>query len=236
MRIAKAIAAALLIAATAAPAVAAWQDQVNDFDRDRLGKLEQSRTYGLMRAEGASPVQLGAIHEVLDPAGGPISARELEGEWQCRQMKLGGLAPAMVYSWFNCRVRQTRYGLYFEKYTGTERMSGYLEPFDGGRLVLMGAISAGDQRPKPYSGGNAGFGNVSTSSDVVGVVSAIGPGHARIEFPFPVIESDFDVMEMRRGGGGSAAERRELHERYNPGLRGQAFEGPDPYWNGREPN
>lgn len=206
MRLVKTISAAAfcaVMASIAAPAVAAWQDELNDFDRARLGLLDQSRDKGLAKAARGSQNDLATIRGVLGPSGGPISGRELEGDWLCRQMKLGGMAPSIVYTWFNCRVRQTRYGLYFEKHTGTELMSGYLEPYENGRMVLMGAITVGEQRPKPYSGGNVGAGAIKTSNDAVGIVSSMGPGHARIGVPFPVIESDFDVMELRRGGGAS---------------------------------
>lgn len=225
MRFVKTLLAAVALT-IAAPAFAAWQDELNDFDRARLGLLDQSRDKGLAKAARGSQSDLATIRSVLGPSGGPISGRELEGDWQCRQMKLGGMAPSIVYTWFNCRVRQTRYGLYFEKYSGTEKMAGYLESYDGGRMVLMGAISVGDQRPRPYSGGNAGAGALRTSSDVVGIVSSMGPGRARIEFPFPVIESDFDVMELRRGGGTAYSPR--ARERSNELRRG------DPY--GDEPD
>ena len=231
MRIVKTLYAAALLASIAAPALAAWQDEVNDYDRARLSVLEQSREKGLAKAARGAPSDLNAIRSVLDSAGGPVSGRELVGDWQCRQMKLGGMAPSIVYDWFRCRVRETRYGLYFEKYTGTELLSGYLETYEGGRMVLMGAITVGEQRPRPYSGGNAGAGSRSTSSDVIGVVSSIGPGRMRIEFPAPVIESDFDVMELRRGGGGpsggAAAYRPRIDERRD-GARGGYPYGDEP--------
>ena len=50
-------------------------------------------------------------------AHGDVSERELIGTWRCRTMKLGGISPAVVYSWFRCRMRHTRNGLFFEKLT-----------------------------------------------------------------------------------------------------------------------
>ena len=85
-----------------------------------------------------------------------------------------------------------------EKVTGTERIAGYLEPFDGERVLLMGALTVKKERQKPFSGGNEGVGAPTTSSDAVGIISSTGRGRARIEFPYPTIESDFDVMELRR--------------------------------------
>ena len=199
MRQIEAVLVSVLLSLLAGPASAQWQKQVTPYDENRLLHLEESRAEGLRQAErGGAKKDLDAIHQVLDPQGRPISAHELMGTWRCRQMKLGGLAPSIVYDWFTCRVRETRSGLYFEKVSGTERISGYVEAFDGGRLLLMGALTVKTERPKPFSGGNFGVGAPTTSSDAVGIISATGPGRARIEFPYPTIESDFDVMELRR--------------------------------------
>jgi hypothetical protein len=199
MRNRKALFVAAILGLNATPALAQWQDQVNAYDRDRLYRLEDSKAQGVIAAERGAPRRdLAIIHAVLDPAARPISGRELLGNWRCRQMKLGGLAPEIIYDWFRCRVRNTRNGLYFEKVTGTERISGYLEPYDGGRVLLMGELTVKKQRPKPYSGGNIGAGAATTSGDAVGVISRTGRGRARIEFPFPTIESVFDVMELKR--------------------------------------
>lgn len=112
-------------------------------------------------------------------------------------MKLGGLEPAIVYGWQNCRFRNTPNGLYFEKLTGTQRFSGYADP-DGDRFILLAGMSVRDEGQNPYSGGGTGFGAIATPNDYVGVVSSIGPNRARIEFPLPVIESVFDVIELQR--------------------------------------
>lgn len=197
MRLATLLLAAAMLAG-AVPAHAGWQDEISSYDRGRLLRLDQSRNEGLEEAARAAPADRAAIHEALDPPGGPISERALLGTWRCRQMKLGGLAPAIVYTWFTCRVRQTRNGLFFEKLTGTERYSGYLDPYENGRFVLLGSLSVGHAPRPPYSGGTRGIGAETTPSDVVGVVMSAGPGHVRIELPYPVIESTFDVIEMRR--------------------------------------
>jgi uncharacterized protein DUF4893 len=190
---------AVLFAALAGPAFATWQNEVNSYDQSRLLRLGDSRADGLREAERGAPRRdLDAIHGALGPQGGPISGRALLGTWQCRQMKLGGLTPSIVYDWFTCRVRETRNGLYFEKVTGTEKISGYLEDYENGRMLLLGAITVKKERSKPYSGANIGAGAETTSSDAVGVVSSAGRSRARIEFPYPNIESDFDVMELKR--------------------------------------
>lgn len=190
--------AAFLVAGTAAPALADWQQEISSYDRGRLANFDQARAAGLGEADaGASPIDRNAIHGVLDPQSRPISAQELAGNWRCRLMKLGGLEPAIVYGWQNCRFRNTPNGLYFEKLTGTQRFSGYADP-DGDRFILLAGMSVRDEGQNPYSGGGTGFGAIATPNDYVGVVSSIGPNRARIEFPLPVIESVFDVIELQR--------------------------------------
>jgi hypothetical protein len=49
-----------------------------------------------------------------------------------------------------------------------------------------------------YSGNGASVGVPATPDDAVGVMTSIGPGHARVEFPYPVQESTFDVLELKR--------------------------------------
>jgi hypothetical protein len=189
----------VLIAATAAPALAGWENDVSPYDRQRLANLDRSRAEALAEAEaGGNRRDLAAIRGALGGPRGDISAAELKGTWRCRNLKVGGMTPTKVYAWFRCRVRQTRDGLFFEKLGGAWRVSGYLARYDGRGWVLLGAISNGNERQVPYSGGTQGGGSPVTSNDAVGVVTRAGRGRARIEFPEPIVESRFDILELRR--------------------------------------
>jgi len=191
-------AAVLLLIGSAAPSFAGWQDNITSYDRQRLADLDQARALGLSAADaGASPEDRNAAHGVLDAVAGPISAQELTGDWRCRLMKLGGLEPAIVYTWHNCRFTSTSKGLFFEKLSGTQRFSGYADA-DGVRMILLAGTSVRDEKQRPYSGGSEGFGASATPNDHVGVISSVGDRRARIELPLPVIESLFDVIELQR--------------------------------------
>lgn len=189
----------LLIAATTVPALAGWENDVSPFDRHRLSRLDASRAEALAEAEaGGNAADLRAIRAALAGGRQDISERELAGTWRCRNLKLGGMTPSKVYSWFTCRVRQTRQGLFFEKLGGAWRVAGYLSRYNGQGWVVLGAVTVGNERQKPYSGGTEGVGSPVTSNDAVGVITKAGRGRARIEFPDPVIESRFDILEMKR--------------------------------------
>ena len=198
MRTQFAIAGALM-ALVALPALAGWEQDISAFDRQRLSRIDESRQKALTEAQaGGSASDLTAINGALAGGRGGVSQSELTGNWRCRSMKLGGIAPSIVYGWHRCRVKHTAQGLFFEKITGTQRISGYLDAYDGGGWVLLGAITVNNERQRPYSGGAPGAGTQVTSNDAIGLISKAGPGHLRIEFPYPAIESHFEIIEMRR--------------------------------------
>lgn len=188
-----AIAFAISISATAA--YAGWQDQASQFDQQRLSKLDEARAKGL--AEAAKGGDMAAIHEALDPAPVPVPPGALAGEWRCRTIKLGGMAPSVVYRWFKCRITDNEKGLFLEKLTGTQRMNGVLYD-DSKGFVYLGATSAMHEPPHAYPGNGASAGAKVTPDDQIGLFTASSAKEARVEFPYPVQESTFDILELRR--------------------------------------
>ena len=188
------LATALVFCVTAADA--GWQEDATPFDANRLSKLDESRAKGLAEAQAGSDMT--TIHAVLDPAPEATGEGALAGKWRCRTIKLGGLTPDVVYSWFNCRISHRDGGLFFEKITGSQRVAGMLYPREEGGYVLLGATSVGNEPPHRYSGNHGSAGAEATPDDAVGVLSSLGANRARIEFPYPVQESTFDVIELKR--------------------------------------
>ncbi|HUB84621.1 MAG TPA: DUF4893 domain-containing protein [Rhizomicrobium sp.] len=181
-----------LFAATAAEA--GWQDVASQYDQKRLMMLQESRAEGLQQAQAGR--DMGAINEVLGPQGRPIE--NLSGMWRCRQMKLGGMTPSRVYDWFNCRISDRGGHLYFQKLNGSTRTAGYLYPNGDGTYVYLGAVSVVGEPVHAYSGSGASVGEGSTPDDQIGLLVGLGGGHARIELPYPMQESTFDVIELKR--------------------------------------
>jgi hypothetical protein len=188
--------AALAIVVAQSAAYAGWQDEASPYDVHRLERIDEARAQGL--AEAQSGRDFTVIRGVLDRAAGPIPASALQGHWRCRTMKLGGMTPDVVYSWFNCRVTERAGGLFFEKDNGTQRFLGRLYPHESGGYVLLGAASVKGEPWHRYSGNEATAGAAATPDDTIGLLSATGPSSARIEFPYPVQESTFDVIELKR--------------------------------------
>jgi len=188
-------AAMLLFALLTTPALAGWQDQVTPADQQRLSRLEEARQRGMSEAQSGR--DMGAINQALGAPSHGAGAGEFAGTWRCRQLKLGGATPSIVYKWFTCRISNRGGHLYFAKVTGTQKTQGWLYP-DGDTFVYLGASSARGEPPHAYSGNGASLGASQTPDDQIGRLSMIGAGHARLEMPFPVQESTFDVIELRR--------------------------------------
>jgi hypothetical protein len=179
------IAAAILVPVTAQ---AGWQDEASSFDQSRLARLDEARSRS--RAEAGD---VPAAHETV---GAARVRGSLTGTWRCRTIKLGGMTPSLVYSWFRCRVTRQGETLRFEKVSGTQRMGGTLYP-EGDGYVYLGASWVKGEAPHRYSGNGASVGAHATPDDQIGMLTTTSHG-AILEMPYPVQESVMDVVELRR--------------------------------------
>jgi hypothetical protein len=192
--------ASLLFVSTAANA--GWQEKASRFDAQRLSRLDESRAKGLAEASrGAPAADLAVIRSVLDAPAVDASSSPLGGLWRCRTIKLGGITPDVVYGWFRCRISLKGGAPYFEKLAGSQRTSGFLYP-EGGGFVYLGAsyVTAygPPEKPPHYSGTGAAVGAPATPDDQIGLLSLLSDGRARLELPYPLQESTFDVIELKR--------------------------------------
>ncbi len=177
-------------------AEAGWQDEASPYDVKRLSQLDEAKSRGLSAAQSGPDAAL--VHAVLDAAPVSVSQAALTGNWRCRTIKLGGMTPDIVYSWFRCRIGARDGAFTFAKISGTQRLNATLYPSELGGYVLLGALSVKAEPVHRYSGNGASAGAQATPDDVIGLLVATGPSSARIEFPYPVQESLFDVIEMKR--------------------------------------
>lgn len=178
------------LAALSVPVAASadWRGIASEFDQARLSRLDEARQQGMAEAG-----DIGAVREAM---GAPVTGGSVEGDWRCRTIKMGGMSSSMVYSWYRCRITDRGGALFFEKISGTQRMAGMLYP-DAGGYVYLGASWVKGEAPHRYSGGGASVGADATPDDQVGMLFRT-EGGARIEMPFPLQESTFDVIELKR--------------------------------------
>jgi hypothetical protein len=113
-------------------------------------------------------------------------------------IKLGGMTPEIIYSWFSCRISDRDGQLTFAKITGSQRTEGTLYSDASGGFVYLGASSVKGEPVHHYSGAGAAAGAQATPDDQIGLLSATGANTARLELPYPVQESTFDVIELKR--------------------------------------
>jgi hypothetical protein len=180
-------------------ASAGWREDASPADVQRLDRLTEARAKGLLEAQDAKPSDVAAAKSILQA--GPVSSGRIAGAWKCRTLKLGGVTPAVVYGWFTCRISDRSGRLFFEKLGGSQRTSGYLYP-DAGGYVYLGAsyvhYNGANEKPPQYSGTGASAGAAQTPDDQIGLLSLTYDGRARLELPYPVQESTFDVIELKR--------------------------------------
>lgn len=196
------ILAACLSPAPAPAALAgepAWRDVVSDYDAERLGGMNTAYLQALSAVlEGAAVEDRLAFDQATTPAVA-IDADGAEGRWRCRVMKLGGLLPLVVYDWFDCRITRQGGLLRFEKLSGSQRTNGLIYPDAADRMIYLGAKTYGyETTTRRYSGPDGALRDTPDNRDTPGVLHQRGPDHLTIGFPRPVVESIYDILELRR--------------------------------------
>jgi hypothetical protein len=166
------LAAGLLLSplAFAEEAAIVWPAAVNAADQQRLSALDGEVKQVLDQLQQSEDETtrneaLNFYRIVLeDPE--PLPDAALTGNWKCRSVQVG---PEALYGYpnFKCSVRQTPKGLFLEKISGSQRISGYLQRLDDKQLVFVGGASVNDDPQVGYSGLEQA---AARESDVVGVV------------------------------------------------------------------
>lgn len=178
-----------------------WRSQASELDRDKLDRYEDAVTKGMMESRVAGE-EHGAYNEltsIMEGTLAPAHPERLKGQWNCRTIKAGGpFAGFVVYGWFRCEIVEKDGRLFFEKLTGSQRMSGFLYERDEKSWVLLAAPNEGHSGPiRDYSGPEGGVTDPQLM-DEPAVAALLEDGRARIVFPWPELESTFNVLEMKR--------------------------------------
>lgn len=160
-------------------------------DAARLDAYVRMRAKALKqaRANGASS-EISSLNAIDRRRKRSFEDFDLSGKWQCRTIKVGGLAPLVIYDWFQCRVSDDGAGWMLEKLTGSQRTRGRFFTDGDTRLIYLGSFFVKGDEPKPYGSGR--------ESDQVAFVFRDGEAGWRMEFPAPERESLLDILELRR--------------------------------------
>jgi hypothetical protein len=204
--------AVVLTLAGAAPVAAAkptsWQENATAADRKRLARLWEAWTHALaeVEASGETPalqalgpvavpdpatMNANAADRVATPAKGPLPQ---PGVYACRKIRLGQQdsktkAPRVQSGEVRpCRITMQDGTLWFEQDVGASRLGGRLFP-DGDRLVFLGTTALpGEMGMMPYA--------ADPERNAVGALRALGPAHWRLELPWPVWQSNLDLIDI----------------------------------------
>ena len=188
------VACASVFAAAPASADGAFPKMLSEVDRQRLDEYQDVRriTLDYVRKHGsAADVKL--VDGVMAGEAAKLAPAKMAGDWRCRVIKLSQKPdlPIIAYSDFKCRITDDGAGLSLQKLTGSQRTNGTFYDTNDKKLAYVGALSLGDTKRVTRYGENQ-------ESNDVGYLIPLSAKRMRLELPSPMVESDFDVLELRR--------------------------------------
>ena len=166
-----------------------WQEVVTDTDAARLANMPETRAAALREAEASREFpQIAALVDAPTQFG---TVDQFVGTWRCRTIKIGGLLPLTIYSYFDCTIRRDGDRLVLEKTTGSQRFTGeFYASAIPGEFVYVGASNFGTDPPRAYG--------AEPDHNQIGLLRQLGPDHLLLELPKPVFESNHDWIEFVR--------------------------------------
>lgn len=191
---ARALALSIAVATIAAPACADGTiiSLMSDEDNRILAEFDARRAAALAEATAEADAAAGAtLAQVL--AGQALSfddGYDPSGDWRCRFLKLGGEPAVTVYDRFSCQIFDGGAGWVIRKTEGSERTMGRLYRLSEDRLLYLGARHAADEAP-------IWFGE-DPSRNQIAILTRLDDGRLRLEFPAPLGDTDFDILEFFR--------------------------------------
>ena len=160
-------------------------------DQSRLDNYEETRRAAIAEAEaGGASSDVAVLKEIVSRPALSFEGFDMTGEWQCRIIKVGGLASLVIYDWFRCRVTDDGAGWMLEKLSGSQRTKGRFFTDGDARLTYLGSYFVAGDTPPRYGSG--------PETDQAGYVFRGQEEGWRIEFPAPARESKLDILEFRR--------------------------------------
>ncbi|NWH09129.1 MAG: DUF4893 domain-containing protein [Alphaproteobacteria bacterium] len=198
-------AAVLVLAHSAASAESqpAWRTIISEEDLARLEARDEALKTAWSQVTPAPDIieHMADAEALLNAPAVPVLSQDIAGDWRCRTTKIGGeFATFVRYGWFKCRVTKRSDGSYFfEKISGSQRVSGVLFMESATRFVPLGGRSVNDEPQVAYDPMEPPETDPSfTLHNEVAYLVRVDAQTMRLEFPLPHYESTFDLMELRR--------------------------------------
>jgi len=165
---------------------------LSDEDNRILAEFDTRRAAAITETTaGTDPVAAATLEQVLAGQVLPFDdGYDPSGDWRCRFIRLGGDPVLTVHEWFSCRIFDDGAGWVIRKTGGTERTMGRLYRLSEDRLLYLGALHHADETP-------IWFGE-DPALDQMAVLTRLDDDRLRLEFPAPLGESGFDILEFAR--------------------------------------
>lgn len=169
---------------------APWREVARDPDVQRLETIDAAWKAALNAARrGGFAKAVAEEGALLNPAAALPRPLTPPGRYECRLIRFAGRgqAPAFAaYKPYFCYVEQEGDLTTLVKETGTERQAGRLWPDGDTRLVFLGTLAVGKEKPRPYG--------ERRDRDLAGVLERIGEFRWRLVIPRA--RGGLDVLEM----------------------------------------
>ena len=119
--------------------VSAWAETtLRPADSARLDNFDAAFGDAMMQGlAGGEAGDVAALTRALSGQPQVAFSADLQGEWSCRTIKLGGISPLVAYSPFKCRFTASDRGFTFEKLTGSQLTRGEIT-LRAGRAIYAG--------------------------------------------------------------------------------------------------
>lgn len=180
------------------PTLAHAEPGLRPADEARLDGFDAAFGSAAMQAlAGGNAEDVAALTRALSGEPQVAFSADLPGDWSCRTIKMGGISPLVVYTPFKCRFTATDRGFAFEKLTGSQLTKGEITLREG-RAVYLGVGYVRGETPPDYADLPEDFTSGGKVQSDVAVFQRISPDRARLMFPSPAVESDFDILELTR--------------------------------------
>ncbi len=163
---------------------------MSDRDRQVLDQFDPRRQAAITAAQGSPDA--GAVAQLASVLAGDTldfnDDYDPGGEWRCRYLKLGPDEAIAIYDWFSCRVFDDGAGWVIQKTSGSQRSQGRLYRLSAERLLFLGALHYAGESPQWFG--------TDAARNQLGVLTRFADGRLVLEFPEPLHDSRFDILEF----------------------------------------
>jgi hypothetical protein len=160
------------------------QDHIilDEFDSRRIAAIEAARKTAdqkqLTTLNKALTGTLRSFDDGYDPS----------GTWKCRYLKLGPEQQLTIYDWYNCKIFDGGAGWVLKKTSGSQLFMGRLYRLNHERLLYLGSLHYAYEAPIKFG--------ANMQRKQIAVLTSLMDGRLRLEFPAPLFESNFDIVEL----------------------------------------